>query len=67
MGWAGGSELFANTWSAVREFVPKEKQSEVIKLWIKAYGRMDCDTLCECFNEFPEVKEVYDKLYPEES
>lgn len=64
MGWASGSELLRSVWSVVKYRIPSDLRKDVLKELIVEFKSYDCDTICECFEEFPEMEEAYNELYP---
>jgi hypothetical protein len=48
MGWSNGSELAAEIWSAVREYIPEgNTRALVARNLIDAFESYDCDTIDE--------------------
>jgi hypothetical protein len=47
MGWASGSGVAADVWSAVRRHIPEEKRQTVAKKIIRIFENEDCDTIDE--------------------
>ena len=47
MGWASGSEIAAQVWDNVREFIPVAKRKDVARRVVKTFEAYDCDTMDE--------------------
>ncbi len=47
MGWASGSELAEDVWTAVRKHVPEDKRKSLATRIVRLFEGHDCDTLNE--------------------
>jgi len=56
MGWASGSELAANVWDTVKDYIPEGSKYDVAKSLLRAFRGFDCDTL-------DEADELYEQVY----
>lgn len=54
MGWASGTELFIDTWGALRRYVPEEQRAEICAKVIDCFTNQDWDTEGEIADVWPE-------------
>jgi hypothetical protein len=47
MGWSRGSEIAAEVWDLVKEFVPPKKRKSIAKQIVDLFEDNDCDTMYE--------------------
>jgi hypothetical protein len=47
MGWSGGSEIAAEVWDLVKDFIPPKKRKRVAKQIVSLFEDQDCDTMYE--------------------
>jgi hypothetical protein len=47
MGWSRGSEIAAEVWDLVKEFVPTKKRKSIAKQIVDLFEDNDCDTMYE--------------------
>ena len=47
MGWASGSQLAESLWHRIRDYIPKDKRTEVADQFIEEFEDFDCDTMYE--------------------
>lgn len=66
MGWSSGSELLGGVLELTEKYIPKKHKKEVVKNLIDLFEDQDCDTICEVFDDYPIVEEVYREMHPEE-
>lgn len=57
MGWASGSGILDDVWSAVYTHIPKKQRVKVARELIRIFESYDCDTLEEC-NDGAEMSEA---------
>lgn len=65
MGWASGSALLGEVIEAVIDYVPADKQKDVIRKLIKSFEDRDCDTLSELEGYWPAYDAVLLEIYGE--
>ncbi len=65
MGWSGGSRVFEEAWSGVRDYVPEDKRVEACMKVIDALENEDWDTQDEVSHSFPEVEDALKRLHPD--
>jgi hypothetical protein len=65
MGWSSGSALMSDVLHATLRHIPTRKHAKVVGELIDAFESLDADTLDECSDDFPVVREVLRKRDPE--
>ncbi len=64
MGWASGSSLLDLVADITLEHVPEKERAHVADKLIAAFKGEDCDTICECENEY--IAAAYERMNPSE-
>lgn len=66
MGWASGSALLKEVWSAVREHIPEDDRDDVLLDLMYRFASHDCDTLAEVIRpDWPESEVAYQAWFDE--